>query len=188
MKSYYDNAVKVDPKDGFWKRSDGKWEIMLHHELHGVTVPMISWWFDNIDTTDRYKLWDPKNHLKFEWVIDPHKNGHISAIHKVTQKMAGVPMSMSFRYTEPDGYDRTEGYDHVITADYCGLLVGKIIRSSYIYEWKETEYGVLVNSRYILSGWVPRWACKAIYDHDYPEQKRFQDFLPDLYRSCVSAE
>ena len=116
------------------------------------------------------------------------KNGHISAIHKVTQKMAGVPMSMSFRYTEPDGYDRTEGYDHVITADYCGLLVGKIIRSSYIYEWKETEYGVLVNSRYILSGWVPRWACKAIYDHDYPEQKRFQDFLPDLYRSCVSAE
>ena len=47
MKSYYDSAPKIDPKDGFWKREDGDWELMLHHELHGVTVPMIYWWFDN---------------------------------------------------------------------------------------------------------------------------------------------
>lgn len=42
MQSYYNNADKIDPKDGFWKHSNGKWEVMLHHELHGVTVPMIS--------------------------------------------------------------------------------------------------------------------------------------------------
>lgn len=64
MQSYYDHAIKVDPKDGYWKCSDGKWEIMLHHELNGVTVPMIDWWFDNIDTTEKYKLWDPENHHK----------------------------------------------------------------------------------------------------------------------------
>lgn len=126
-------------------------------------------------------MWDPENHLKFEWVVDPHKNGHVGAIHKVTQKMVGIPMSMSFRYTEPNEDDRTPGYDNVITADYCGILVGKIIRGGYIFEWKETEYGVLVNSRYVLSGWVPKWACKALYNHDYPEQKRLQEFLPGLY-------
>ncbi|MCI5898564.1 MAG: hypothetical protein MRZ82_06230 [Firmicutes bacterium] len=37
---------------------------MLHHELNGVTVPMIDWWFDSIDTTEKYKLWDPENHHK----------------------------------------------------------------------------------------------------------------------------
>lgn len=184
MKSYYDNAVKINENDGFWKRSDGKWEVMLHHELHGVSSPVISWWFNNIDTTERYKLWDPQNHLKFQWVIDPHQNGHVGAIHKVTQKMAGISMSMSFRYTKPNEKERTLGYDNVITADFCGFLVRKVIRGGYIYEWKETDYGVLINSRYILFGWIPKWACKALYNHDYPEQKRLQEFLPALYKNA----
>lgn len=183
MKSYYDEAVKTDPKDGFWKRADGDWELMIHHELKGVTVPMIYWWFDNIDTTERYKLWDPKAHLKFKWVVDPHTNGHIGAVHKVIQKMNGIPLSMSFRYTEPKESDRTFGYDNIITADFCGLLVGKIIKGRYIFEWKKTDYGVLVSSRYIISGWVPKMLCKALYNHDYPEQKRLQEFLPNLYYS-----
>ncbi|MGN0591847.1 MAG: DAPG hydrolase family protein [Ruminococcus sp.] len=186
MKSYYAEAVKIDPEDGFWKRPDGDWELMLHHELKNVTVPMISWWFDNIDTTERYKLWDPNNHLKFEWIVDPHTNGHVGAVHKVRQKMAGIPMNMRFCYTEPHETDRTPGYDNIITADCCGLLIGKIIRARYIYEWKQTDYGVLVNSRYIIAGWALKFFCKSVYDHDYPEQKRLQEFLPDLYnQSCT---
>ena len=181
MKSYYDEGVKVDPKDGFWRREDGQWEIMLHHELPGVTVPMVYWWFDNIDTTERYKLWDPKNHLKFEWKVNPHTNGHIGAVHKVRQKMAGIPMSMSFRYTVPDEKELTQGYTDVVTADCCGFFFGKIIRCGYVYEWKETDYGVLVSSRYLASKRAPKFLIKAVYDHDYPEQKRLADFLPELY-------
>ncbi len=185
MKSYYDIENRVDPNDGFWKREDGDWELMLHHELHGVSSEMIHWWFDNIDTTERYKLWDPENHLKFKWIVDPHTNGHFGAIHKVLQKMNGVPVSMSFCYTVPNNNDRTDGYNNIITADCCGFLVGKIIRARYIYEWKETESGVMVSSRYIISGWVPKIFCKAVYNHDYPEQKRLQKFLPRLYRENV---
>lgn len=188
MKSYYDEVLKIDPNDGFWKRADGDWELILHHELRDVTAPMIAWWFDNIDTTTRYKLWDPENHLHFKWVVDPHTNGHVGAVHKVWQKMAGIPMSMSFRYTEPKDSDRTPGYDNIITADCCGLLVGKVIRARYIYEWKETDYGVLVSSRYIIAGWAPKFFCKSVYDHDYPEQKRLQEFLPELYRECTKED
>lgn len=173
--------VKVDSNDGFGKRNDGDWEIMLHHELRGVTAPMIAWWFDNIDTTERYKLWDPENHLRFDWVVSPHTNGHIGAVHKVLQKMSGVPVSMSFRYTEPSEADRTDGYEHIITADCCGFLVGTIIRARYVYEWKATSYGVLVNSRYIVAGWTPKLFVRSIYNHDYSEQKRLADFLPELY-------
>lgn len=176
---------KVDPRDGYWKRSDGDWEIMLHHELCGVSVPMVRWWFDNIDTTERYKLWDPKNHLKFQWLVSPHENGHIGAVHKVLQKMSGIPVSMIFCYTEPAPADRTDGYDNIITADCCGFLVSKIIRARYIYEWKATSYGVLVNSRYVVAGWVPSLFVRSIYEHDYPEQKRLADFLPSLYTECL---
>lgn len=179
MKS--DTTQKVDVNDGFWKRSDGDWEIMLHHYLSGVSEPMIDWWFNNIDTTERYKLWDPENHLKFEWVVSPKENGHVGAVHKVYQKMGGVPVSMSFRYTEPNSADRTAGFNRVITADCCGFLVGKIIKARYIFEWKATDYGVEVNSRYIVAGWVPKYFIKSIYNHDFSEQKRLADFLPELY-------
>lgn len=180
--SYYDEAVKTDPNDGFWKRADGDWELMLHHELKGVTVPMIYWWFDNIDTIERYKLWDPDNHLAFKWIVDPHTNGHVGAIHQVLQKIGGIPLSMSFRYTEPQESDRTPGYDHIITADCCGLLFGKIIPARYIIEWKETDYGILMCIRYVFAGWAPASVCKAVYNHDYPEQKRLPGFLPKLYQ------
>lgn len=151
-------------------------------------APMISCWFDNIDSIDRYRLWDPVNHLKFKWVVSPHTNGHVGAIHKVLQKMDGIPISMSFRYTEPTPQDKTNGYEHIITADCCGFLVGKIIRARYIYEWKSTDYGVLVNSRYIIAGWVPKLFCKAVYNHDYSEQKRLASFLPKLYAKYNGGE
>lgn len=172
---------KIHPDDGIWKRKDGDWEIMLHHQLQAVSAPMIDWWFNNIDTTQRYKLWDPDSHLKFKWLVDPKTNGHIGAIHKVWQKMSGIPVSMSFRYVEPTAQDKTEGYEHIIRADCCGFLVGKLIRARYIYEWMTTPYGVLVNSRYVVAGWVPKLFVQSIYNHDYDEQKRLADFLPELY-------
>ena len=42
-------------------------ELVVHHELEGVTPEMIDWWWDNIDTTERYAMWHPGSHLSFEW-------------------------------------------------------------------------------------------------------------------------
>ncbi|GAG87536.1 unnamed protein product, partial [marine sediment metagenome] len=40
------------------KMSKGKTiDLVIDHTLCGVTPVMIDWWWDNIDTTERYKLW-----------------------------------------------------------------------------------------------------------------------------------
>jgi hypothetical protein len=50
------------------KMSKGKTiDLVVDHSLLGVTPEMIDWWWDNIDTTERYKLWHPKDHQSFEW-------------------------------------------------------------------------------------------------------------------------
>jgi hypothetical protein len=42
-------------------------DLVVRHELRGVTPEMIDWWWDNIDTTERYRMWHPDSHLTFEW-------------------------------------------------------------------------------------------------------------------------
>ncbi|MFX0049437.1 MAG: DAPG hydrolase family protein, partial [Candidatus Hermodarchaeota archaeon] len=49
------------------KNSGGKTiDLVVDHELPGVTPEMIDWWWDNIDSSERYKLWHPDDHKSFE--------------------------------------------------------------------------------------------------------------------------
>jgi hypothetical protein len=38
---------------------------------------MLDWWWDNIDSTKRYKLWHPDSHLKFTW--ENRSDGHVDS-------------------------------------------------------------------------------------------------------------
>ena len=69
------------------KMSEGKTiDLVVDHILPGVTPEMIDWWWDNINTTERYKLWHPEDHKSFQWEISP-KDGHIGAIHSEAQDL-----------------------------------------------------------------------------------------------------
>jgi hypothetical protein len=48
--------------------------LVMEHELHGVTPAMINWWWDNMDN-DSYRLWHPEDHLALEWQILPGRVG-----------------------------------------------------------------------------------------------------------------
>ncbi|MFX1306436.1 MAG: DAPG hydrolase family protein, partial [Promethearchaeota archaeon] len=37
-------------------------DLIVVHELSGVTPEMIDWWWDHIDNSERYRLWHPKDH------------------------------------------------------------------------------------------------------------------------------
>ncbi len=54
--------------------------IVVEHELNNVTPEMIDWWWDNIDNSERYKLWHPEEHVDFKWLVDPKVHGHVGAI------------------------------------------------------------------------------------------------------------
>jgi hypothetical protein len=176
MKEKMMTQPKVHPEDGYWKNYKGEWVVVLHHKLSGVTPEMLDWWWDNIDING-YKLWDPKNHLSFKWVIDPRVNGRIGAEHKVWQKISGIPMRMVFRYVDPTGYSRTEGYPFIVV----GEMVRSLIKATYILEWRGTDYGTEFKVTYYISGRIPEKFVIGVYNHDYLEQKRLVEFLPGLY-------
>jgi hypothetical protein len=54
--SYESNKIT----EQIFKRSRGKtMDLVVDHILLGVTPEMIVWLWDNIDSTERYKLWHP---------------------------------------------------------------------------------------------------------------------------------
>ena len=76
-------------------------DLSVDHELENVTPEMIDWWWDHIDTTERYKLWHPKDHISFKWEKSP-ENGHVGAIQCVIETVK-VPTMLRIRWE--DGMD-----------------------------------------------------------------------------------
>ena len=84
-------TTKRPLQEGYHKTEDGKWEIIANHEIHGVTPEMIDWWWDHIDTTERYKLWHPTDHVSFVWLVSPATNGHVGAVQRIVEFLNGIP-------------------------------------------------------------------------------------------------
>ena len=53
-------------------------DLVVDHELHGVTPEMIDWWWDNMEKG--YPLWHPEDHISFVWEVAPATVGHVGAI------------------------------------------------------------------------------------------------------------
>ena len=95
------------------KRSKGETiDLVVEHELHGVTPEMIDWWWDNINTTERYKLWHPEDHKSFEWEVSP-KEGHVGAIQRVVENI-GIPTTLRIRWEDPSQSPIPIEYSHAL--------------------------------------------------------------------------
>src|SRR6266567_9334683 len=107
-------------QEGYLKMEDGRWKIIANHELHGVNPEMIDWWWDHIDTTERYKLWHPTDHVSFEWLVSP-ANGHVGAIQRIKEFLNGIPATpatIEIRWEDAKGANAE--YDHVLLATAWG--------------------------------------------------------------------
>ena len=95
------------------ERSKGKTiDLVIDHILHGVTPEMIDWWWDNIDTTERYKFWHPKDHQSFQWEVSP-KKGHIGAIQRIVENI-GLPTMLRIRWEDPSNSPIPIEYKHAL--------------------------------------------------------------------------
>jgi len=96
-----------------FKSSKGKTiDLVVDHELLGVTPEMIDWWWDNIDVTNRYKLWHPEDHKSFEWEVSP-KEGHVGAIQRVVENI-GIPTTLRIRWEDPSQSPIPIEYNHAL--------------------------------------------------------------------------
>ncbi|MFX1292993.1 MAG: DAPG hydrolase family protein [Promethearchaeota archaeon] len=160
------------------KMSKGKTiDLVIDHTLSGVTPEMIDWWWDNIDTTERYKLWHPDDHQFFQWEISPIK-GHIGAIHRVVENI-GISTTLRIRWEDPSTSPIPIEYDHA--------LVGSILdhndnpTSWLLHEYESIENGTKLRTTFRLPARLPTQFIEALRKHNQEEIGEFVNFLPILF-------
>lgn len=160
------------------KMSNGKTvDLVVDHILHGVTPEMIDWWWDNIDTTERYKLWHPKDHQSFQWEVSP-KKGHIGAIHRVVENI-GPPTTLRIRWEDPSTSPIPIEYDHAQVGSTLDDNDNSI--SWVLHEYESIENGTKLRTTFRLPAKVPKQFIETLRKHNKEEIAEFVNFLPRLF-------
>lgn len=155
--------------------------VVNEHELHGVSPEMITWWWDNIDCSERYKLWHPKDHLAFEWIVPPSE-GHVGTIQLATEKIGGVPMALKIRWEDP----------RAVNTEFQNILVASVLSDNgrvlirFTHEYEERPYGTKMRSTFYLPKKVPWFVKRGLKKHNIEEMANFPLFLPALYKQHIS--
>ena len=152
-------------------------DLIVNHELKGVTPEMIDWWWDHINNTERYKLWHPNDHISFKWEKSP-ENGHVGAIQCVIETVK-VPTMLRIRWEELSSIP--------IKATYSHVLAGSVLDSNdkplswILHEYESIDDGTRLRTTFRLPAKVPRWFIKALRKHNIEEISQFTNFLQKLY-------
>ena len=167
------------------KRSKGKTiDLVVEHELHGVTPEMIDWWWDNINTTERYKLWHPQDHQSFEWEVSP-KIYHVGAIQRIVENI-GLPTMLRIRWEDPS--------QSPIPIEYSHALVGSTLDHDdmpmtwLLHEYENFENGTKLRTTFRLPAKIPKPLIEAIRKHNLEEISEFENFLSELYNENKNSD
>jgi len=152
-------------------------DLVIDHELIGVTPEQIDWWWGNIKDTERYKLWHPEDHVSFEWEKTP-KKGQFGAIHRVIETIK-VPTMLRIRWEDPSLHPIKAIYDHMITGSILDSKDNPI--SWILHEYEAIENGTRLRTTFRLPAKVPKWFIHALHKHNIEEIGEFTKFLPELY-------
>ena len=153
-------------------------DLVVDHELKGVTPEMLDWWWGHIDTTERYKLWHPKDHKSFEWEVSP-KEGHVGAIHRVEEEIGGTPTTLRIRQEDPSSIPISTTYSHVIVSSVLDDNDNPI--SWLVHEYEAMQNGTRMRSTFRLPAGIPQQFTEGLRKHCQEEMANLPNFLPELY-------
>jgi hypothetical protein len=152
-------------------------DVVIDHELQDVTPEMITWWWDNIDTTERYKLWHPHHHMAYEWIVPPGPGGHVGAIQLATETIGGVPIALRIRWDDPGSVETL--FEHVLAASIL-TDQGEVLMK-FSHEYGPAPYGTRMRSTFHVFQGIPGFIRKGLARHNREEMSNFGTFLPELY-------
>lgn len=161
------------------RRSGGRTlDLVVEHELPGVTPEMIDWWWDHIDDTRRYALWHPGSHISFTWEV--RKEGeHVGRVHRVVERVGPFPVTLRIRWEETGAAGVPLEYGHVNEAAVLGPDGAPLSR--LVHQYEEMEKGTRMRSTFRLPEKTPRWFLRGLERHNREEMACFCDFLPGLF-------
>ena len=161
------------------RKSEGKTiDLIIDHEIPDVTPEMLDWWWDHIDTTERYKLWHPKDHKSFRWITAP-EHSHIGKIQEVLEKIKGIPTLLRIRWEDPAENPIPTSYSHIL---FASILNRKDMPVAWlVHEYQQITNGIQLRTTFRIPARTPEWFIRGLKKHNLEEIAQFPEFLPSLF-------
>jgi len=152
-------------------------DVVIDHELLGVTPEMIDIWWTIMSDTERYKLWHPKDHVWAKLEIE-EEGGKTVITQSVLEKIGGMPSLLRLRMEDPDTIPIQKDYNHVVAAS-------SLDRNGVPYSWVQHQYedmpaGTRMRSTFRIPAKAPGFFEKGLRKHNQEEMGQFPKFLPGL--------
>jgi hypothetical protein len=168
------------------RRSKGKTrDLVIDHELPGVTPEMIDVWWVVMSDTDRYKLWHPRDHVWAELEVK-EEGGETVAIQHVLEKVGGMPSLLNLRLEDPNKMSIAIDMGHVIGGSLLDSSGNKYAWTLHQYE--EMPGGTRMRSTFRIPAKAPGFFLKGLRKHNIEEMGQFPKFLPELYKEIMTQE
>jgi hypothetical protein len=168
-------------------------KLAVNQEIIGITPDMLRWWWDHIGNTERYKLWQPIDHLVFEWTIapvSPDMSYDVGAVQRVKEKVGKTAYTLNITGADPAVkappvaindpaffYARTN----------LSALAKIVPDGAVVHQWKAnaTGDGVVLQTTF-LNTTLARILQKSFFEdlgsHCLREFQMLPYFLPRLYK------
>ena len=162
------------------RKSEGRTiDLVVDHELLRVTPEMLDWWWDNINDTERYKLWHPRSHKYFAW--ESSSDEHVGKIQIVLENIGRLTTKLRIRWEDPSTHPIQTTYEHVLAGSILDDDDNPISWLSHEYE--KIENGTKMRSIFRLPEKTPKWFIESLRTHNIEEMAEFSKFLPELYQT-----
>lgn len=157
-------------------------DLIVDHEISGVTPEMIdAWWFIMSDTKN-YKLWHPKDHFWARLEIK-EEAGKTTFIQHVLENIGGIPNLLHIRPEDPESISVHKDYSHVFAG--ASLNSAGVPYAWIVHQYEEMPGGTKMRSTFRIPAKTPGFFVNALRRHNQEEMAEFSSYLPELYKKEV---
>ncbi len=154
-------------------------DLVIEHELLGVTPEMIDAWWAIMSDTDNYKLWHPKDHVWARLEVK-EEGGETIITQHVLEKIGGMPSLLHMRPVDPSTLSIPKQYSHVVAGS-------SLDRNGVPYAWTQHQYeempgGTRMRSTFRIPAKAPGFFVRGLRKHNREEMGEFPKFLPQLLK------
>lgn len=165
--------------------------VVVDQEIKGITPDMIDWWWNNINTTGRYKQWNPVAHISFKWInppVNPNQLTYsVGAVQQVYEYIGPYKSPLLITWLDPAEIRDKVTYDHWLYAqtDLKGLSGIFPQNLTHEYTLNGNGDGVLMRSTFTIPSFfdliMPGFSAE-LAKHCQTEMQFWQYFLPELFQ------
>ncbi|RZL00783.1 MAG: hypothetical protein EOP36_14330 [Rubrivivax sp.] len=168
--------------------------LVIEQEIKGITAEMLAWWWDHIGDTARYRLWQPIDHVSFEWTVPPNspdEHYDIGAVQKAKEYIGKSALTLNIKGADPAASPPPPvpltGDDYFYARTDLTLIAGLLPSNSLVHQWRPNASGdgVILTSTFVntaLARVLNVTFFEDLGSHALREFQMLPYFLPRLYK------